>query len=76
MKKIELTDEQIKVIEQQLNGEIEIFTATDEQQAILAAIIDDAEALMDELNAYDELDEHNSDLVQWYFDMYKEQDNQ
>lgn len=70
MKKIELTADEIKVIEQQLNGEIEVWSATDEQRRILTKVTDDAEALMDELDAYDELD---GDLIKWYYDKYKAQ---
>lgn len=70
MKKIELTADEIKVIEQQLNGEIEVWSATDEQQEILTKVTNDAEALMDELDAYDELD---GDLIQWYYEKYKAQ---
>lgn len=70
MKKIGLTADEIKVIEQQLNGEIEVWSATDEQQEILTKVTNDAEALMDELDAYDELD---GDLIQWYYDKYKAQ---
>ena len=58
------------MIEQQLNGEIEVWSATDEQQEILTKVTNDAEALMDELDAYDELD---GDLIQWYYDKYKAQ---
>ena len=70
MKKIELTADEIKVIEQQLNGEIEVWSATDAQKEILTKVTNDAEALMDELDAYDELD---GDLIQWYYDKYKAQ---
>lgn len=70
MKKIELTADEIKVIEQQLNGEIEVWSATDEQKRLLTKVTDDAEALMDELDAYDELD---GDLIKWYYDKYKAQ---
>ena len=73
MSKIELTAEQIQVIEQQLKGEIEVWNATDEQQKILTGVINDAETLMDELDAYDDLDKHNNNLVQWYYDKYKAQ---
>ena len=65
-----MTADDIKVIEQQLNGEIEVWSATDEQQEILTKVTNDAEALMDELDAYDELD---GDLIQWYYDKYKAQ---
>lgn len=70
MKKIELTADEIKVIEQQLNGEIEVWSATDEQKRLLTKVTDDAEALMDEFDAYDELD---GDLIKWYYDKYKAQ---
>lgn len=73
MAKIELSAEQIKVIEQQLNGEIEVWNATDEQQEILTGVVDSASDLMDELDAYDELDKCNNNLVQWYYDKYKAQ---
>ena len=76
MKKIELTAEEIQVINQQLNGEIEVWSATDEQQRILTGVIDKADASMEELDAYEELSDHNEDLIQWYFDKYKEQDVQ
>jgi hypothetical protein len=33
-------------------------------------VVDRAEALMEELNAYDELDDN---LVRWYYDKYKQQ---
>ena len=70
MKQLQLTADEIKVIEQQLNGEIEVWSATDEQRRILTKVTDDAEALMDELDAYDELD---GDLIKWYYDKYKAQ---
>lgn len=72
MNKIELTAGEITVIKQQLNGEIEVWSATDEQQKLLTNVIKKAEALMDELDAYDEL---NGDLVQWYWDKYQAQEN-
>nr|DAF67724.1 MAG TPA: hypothetical protein [Caudoviricetes sp.] len=70
MNKIVLTADEINVIQKQLNGEIEIFTATDEEQALLTGVIDKAEALMDELDAYDELD---GDLIDWYYKKYQAQ---
>lgn len=68
--KIILTDEERKVIEQQLNGEIEEWTATIEQQRILTKVINAARELMDKLDAYDEL---GDDLIAWYYNKYKEQ---
>lgn len=70
MKKIELTAEEIQVIEQQLNGEIEVWSATNDQKRLLSQVTDKAEALMDELDAYDELE---GDLIAWYYNKYKAQ---
>lgn len=47
MKKIEFTQEEKAVIQQQLNGEIEVWSATDEQQKHLTSVIDKAEARLD-----------------------------
>ncbi len=71
MKKIELSADEIKVIKQQLNGEIEVWNATDEQQKHLTSVIDKAEALLDELNAYDELE---GDMILWLWNKYKDQE--
>lgn len=71
MKKIELSADEIKVIKQQLNGEIEVWNATDEQQKHLTSVIDKAEALLDELNAYDELE---GDMILWLWNKYKAQE--
>ena len=64
MNKIELTAEEIQVINQQLNGEIEVWNATDEQQKLLTGVLDKA----------DELDEQfGGDLVKWYYAKYQAQ---
>ena len=70
MNKIELTAAEIQVIEKQINGEIEIFTATDEEKAILTKVTEQAEELLDELEAYDERD---GDLISWFYGKYKAQ---
>ena len=70
MGKIELTKEEIGVIELQLAEKIDIETATEEQKVLLMGVIDRAESLMDELNAYEELD---GNLIEWYYNKYKEQ---
>lgn len=72
MGKIELTTEEIRVIEKQLNGEIEVWSATDEEQEALMRVIDKADALMDDLNAYNEL---GGDLIKWFYNKYKFQGN-
>lgn len=71
MKKIELSADEIKVIKQQLNGEIEVWNATDQQQKHITSVIDKAEALLDELNAYDELE---GDMILWFWNKYKTQE--
>lgn len=71
MKKIELSADEIKVINQQLSGKIEVWNATDEQQKYLTAVIDKAEALLDELDAYDEM---GDDMILWFWNKYKVQE--
>lgn len=74
MKKIELSADEIKVIKQQLNGEIEVWHATDEQKVLLMGVIDKADALMEELNAYNDLDNYmEGGLIAWFYDKYKAQ---
>lgn len=68
MKKIELSAGEIKAIKQQLNGEIEVWNATEEQQRYLTSVIDKAIALDDEL------DEEFDDLILWYWGKYKAQE--
>ena len=68
MIKIELTSEEIQVIKQQLNGEIEVWNATDEQQKHLSSVIDKAIALREVL------DEEVTDLIAWFWDKYKTQE--
>jgi hypothetical protein len=72
---VKLTADEIKVIKQQLNGEIEVWNATDEQQKLLTGVIDKAEALMEETDAYDDLDNYmEGGLVAWFYDKYKAQE--
>lgn len=68
MKKIELSADEIKTIKQQLNGEIEVWNATEEQQKHLTSVIDKAESLLDELDAYDEM---GDDMILWFWNKYK-----
>jgi len=70
MDKIELSEKEIQVIKDQLNGDIDGWTATEEQQKLLTGVINKAEALMDELNAYDD---DFDDLIQWFWDKYQRQ---
>lgn len=73
MKRIVLSADEIKVIHQQLNGEIEVWWATDEQQRLLMGVIDQANSLLAELNAYEELENEGGDLIAWFYRKYQEQ---
>lgn len=75
MNKIELNADEKNVIKQQLNGEIEVWNATDEQQKHLTSVIDKANALLEELDAYDEMiDKNDGDTILWFWNKYKEQE--
>ena len=76
MKRIVLSADEIKVIDQQLNGEIEVWSATDEQQRILTGVVEKAENLLDELDAYEELENEGGDLIAWFYRKYQEQPNE
>ena len=69
-KKIILTNEEKAVIEKQLKGELNAFFMEDREREIIDKVIDDANALMTELDAFDEI---GDDLVKWYYDKYKAQ---
>lgn len=74
MKKIILTEREIELINKHLRGEIEVYNATDEEQEVLGNIIDRADDLMEELDAYDALDDLEFDLLRWYLTMYESQE--
>lgn len=71
MTKIVLTPEEIAVIKQQLNGEIEVWSATDEQQKHLTSVIDKAEARLDE---YPDDYDFGDNLIEWYWNEYQAQE--
>lgn len=71
-KKIELTDPQKEVLQKHLEGEFSPFMASEEEKRSMQEVIDKAEALMDELIAYDEI---GSDLMQWFWDKFQEQED-
>lgn len=68
--KIILTDEEKNIIEKHLNGELNTFFMEDREREVIDKVIDDAHALMDKLDAFDELDDS---LVAWYYNKYKAQ---
>lgn len=70
MDKIELTATELKVLDEYFAGEIGMFTATQEQMTVIRNLNDRAGALMDKLDAWDELGE---DMLGWYYNKYLEQ---
>lgn len=69
--KIILSADEIEVIHQQLNGQIEVWSATEEQQKHLTSVIDKAEARLDTLpEDYD----FGDDLIEWFWGEYKAQE--
>ena len=68
MEKIVLSDDEKVVIEMQLRGEIEIDTATEDQQQLLMGVINKAETLMDETG-----EDPGDDLIAWFYEKYKAQ---
>lgn len=67
-----LTPEQMAVVQEYLDGKIEMFTATEHQMKVLGDIISDAEKLCEETDAYDEVEEtEDCDLIKWYLTKVK-----
>lgn len=71
MNKIAFSADEIQVIHQQLNGEIEVWSATDEQQKHLTSVIEKAEARLDE---YPDDYDFGDDLIAWIWREYQEQE--
>ena len=72
MGEIELNEKQIQVIQDQLKGKIEVWNATDEQQALLTQVINMAEDLLDTMpDDYD----FGDDLIKWFWEQYQAQSN-
>ena len=72
MSRIELSTDEIKVIEKQLSGEYDPFDASETDMKAMNSVISKAESLLAELDAYDE---SGDDLIEWFYGKYKEQEN-
>ncbi len=72
-KKIELTEREIEVIKMQLSGDLEMFTGQDEEMDVICVVIEKADELMHELEAYEE---SGDDLVEWYWNKYQNQEKE
>lgn len=70
MRKIELSKEEIEMIKRYERDEYFHDTMTEEQREIFGCVIDKAEALEEELDAYEE---SRSDLIRWFYAKYKTQ---
>ena len=70
MKKIELTDLELKVLQQDVKGEFSDFDATEEELRAMVSVIKKADALVRELDAYEE---EGDDLILWYWNKYLSQ---
>ena len=70
-KKIELSELELAMLKRFLNGEFFPPEQTDEENKAFARVIDKADKLMEELDAYDEL---GNSLMEWFYHKYKAQD--
>lgn len=70
MDKIILSDREKEILEAQLNNGVGFEPETDEEKEVLSKLIDQADALIRELDDWDNL---NGDLLAWYYNKYKEQ---
>ena len=72
MKRIELTGLELQMLKLNVAREFYPLVATIEEVNAMNSVIKKAEDLMEELDAYDELDES---LMEWFLAKYIEQNN-
>lgn len=76
-KKIEMSELELSVLKRRLAGDFFPPDQTEEENKALVRVIEMADDLMRELNAYDELDRYeNLSSTQWLYDKYMEQQAQ
>lgn len=73
MNKIVLNERQKAVIQKYLEGKYSPFFSSEDEQGAMNEVIDMANDLMDELEAYDDAGE---DLIVWFWGKYQEQEKQ
>lgn len=73
MDKIVLNDKQKAVMQKYLDGNYSPFFSSEEEQSAMNEVIDMANQLEEELDAYDESGE---DLMRWFWGKYQEQEQQ
>ncbi|MBQ7774515.1 MAG: hypothetical protein IJ379_01210 [Lachnospiraceae bacterium] len=59
------------MLKQNVNGEFSPMVATEEEAEAMNSVIDKADKLMEELNAYEELD---NSLMEWFLNKYEAQE--
>jgi len=69
IRKIELSSDELDVLRHQLKGDMG-FMGNEKARALLSSVIDKAEKLMKELDAYEE---SGNDLLYWFYEKYKAQ---
>ena len=72
MGKINLTEKHKGVLQKHLEGKYTPFFAPEEEQKIFNEVIDMANDLMDELNAYETV---GDDLMSWFWEQYQAQED-
>ena len=73
MNKIVLNEKQKAVVQKYIDGGYSPFVSSEEEQQAMNQVLDMANELEEELDAYDESGE---DLVKWFWNKYQEQENQ
>lgn len=61
---------EVDVLKRESRGEIDGWMVSDEERDIIIKIVNDAETLLAELDAYDEV---GQSLMAWYYRKYREQ---
>lgn len=73
MSKIVLNEKQKAVMQKYLDGEYSPFFSSEDEQLAMNDVIDMANQLEEELDAYEESGE---DLMRWFWGKYQEQEKQ
>ena len=71
MRKIELTDLELRLLKLDVIHEFSDFDATEEELRAMVRVINKADDLMRELDEYDEL---GDDLILWFWEKYLKQE--
>lgn len=69
-KKLELSKLELAMLKRHLRGEFFPPEQTDEENMAFSRVIDKADDLMEELDAYDEL---GTSLMKWYYKKYNQE---